>query len=362
MMEQPDAPQKSRKETSGDIDANPSGKSPENQSFSRSVLLAITGPWTTRNAITWIVLLLSVLCIRWLVFEPYKIPTGSMEPTLHGDMRLFRGDRIGANKLIYGPRIPFTNIRLFRFAEPKRWEIVVFHTPQKDADHSTLVKRVVGLPGERINIKDGKIYVNGQPVEPPDSLKNVLYYTSSFVVVDEQLNRFILKMAAAGDRVIDGFPNTYERTQLAKELAVVRKKLAARNPETITPEEITTIAASLCAASRELATQFFRAQQESQYPMRYGILEDEKYSVVPEGCYLLCGDNSADSADGRVFGWVPNGNILGRVFCIWAPPSRMRDLTGFSNTWWGKSLLYGIPLLLVASEIVGRIRRKRANA
>ena len=86
--------------------------------------------------------------------------------------------------------------------------------------------------------------------------------------------------------------------------------------------------------SRELVEHYLQAQQEAQYPLKYGILPDDEYSMAPEDCYLVCGDNSGDSADGRVFGWLPNGHILGRAFCIWGPPSRMRDLTGFSKTWW----------------------------
>jgi signal peptidase I len=65
----------------------------------------------------------------------------------------------------------------------------------------------------------------------------------------------------------------------------------------------------------------------------------------------MLGDNSKDSADGRYFGWVPHDHLLGRAFCVWWPISRRRDLTGFTDTWWGLALLWGIPLLLVGYEM-----------
>ena len=328
----------------------------------KRLILTITGPWTKKNGLTWLLLILGVLSIRWLIFEPYKIPSGSMEPTLHGDPRLFLGDRIGANKLLYGPRIPFTNIRLFRFAEPKRWEIVVFKTVQENAVHSTLVKRIVGLPGERIHIQDGKIWVNGKPVEPPGELRDKLYYTSAFVATDEQLNRFILFMARAGEKALEGAPQTHAIQKLGEELKEAQKRLANRDPEYLSVDETKSIAAALCPVSRELVEHYLQAQQEAQYPLKYGIRTEDEYSVVPKDCYLVCGDNSADSADGRVFGWLPNGHLLGRAFCIWWPPNRMCDLTGFSATWWGKTLLFGVPTLLVLMEISGRVRRRRRNA
>jgi len=330
-------------------------------SILRRPILAVTGPWTRNNALTWLVLILAVLAVRWLLFEPYKIPSGSMEPTLHGDMRIFRGDRVGVNKVIYGPRVPFMNKRIFHLAEPKRWDVVVFKTVQKNAIHKTLVKRVVGLPGERIHIKDGKIWVNGEPVEPPESLRGILHYTSALEVRENDLNRFILYMAHADSLPFEAAPGDYTLRRFLEELGRVRERLGARRPDEMTPEEAKSLAGELTPSSRDIVERFFRTQQEMQYPLRYGVLEDDEHSLAPKDCYLVCGDNSPDSADGRIFGWLPNDNILGRAFCICWPPSRIRDLTGFSKTWWGMSLLYGIPALLVAYETISWIRRRRVR-
>ncbi len=156
------------------------------------VWLANGMPWNT--VLEWLKTLALAgglaLTARWAIGEPYKIPSGSMEPTLHGDARFLRGDRVFVNKWIYGLRFPFNHARIpflgkpldyasrriFRGATPKRWEIVVFKSVEKNAKHGTLVKRIVGLPGERVQIREGKIYINGEPLTLPDSMPNI-YYT-----------------------------------------------------------------------------------------------------------------------------------------------------------------------------------------
>lgn len=129
------------------------------------------------------------LMIRWIVAEPFRIPSGSMEPTLHGDPAMFHGDRVFVNKFVYGIRFPLNGIRIpflnkrlqyadkriWRNQEPKRWDIIVFKAVEPDAEHTTLVKRIVGLPGERIHIAGGKVYVNDKPLELPPGMPPVEY-------------------------------------------------------------------------------------------------------------------------------------------------------------------------------------------
>ncbi|HNV21125.1 MAG TPA: S26 family signal peptidase, partial [Candidatus Hydrogenedentes bacterium] len=90
----------------------------------------VTGPWTKENGKAWLKVVVVVLLIRWLWFEPFSIPSGSMEPTLHGDAKFLKGDRVAVNKLAYGPRVPFSNMRLIDLGDPERWDIVVFITPE----------------------------------------------------------------------------------------------------------------------------------------------------------------------------------------------------------------------------------------
>jgi signal peptidase I len=215
-----------------------------------------------------------------------------MEPTLHGDERIFHGDRVFVNKFIFGWRyplnklqIPFTNIilhyadhRLWSRYEPQRWDIVVFKAVAGSNTHNTLVKRVIGLPGEKIHVANGKIYVNDKPVETPKDGPNKMpevYYTSD----------------------------------------------------------------------------------DSR--MSFGVMTDPAHSIVPKGYYLAMGDNSASSFDGRYWGWLPAENILGRVSCIWWPPSRWRDFTGFSHTWWWRAIVTVVGFCLVARILFFRLWSER---
>ncbi|HEX9113137.1 MAG TPA: signal peptidase I [Nitrospirota bacterium] len=100
------------------------------------------------------------LFIRQFVVEAFKIPSGSMIPTLT------IGDHLLVNKFIYGPRIPFTDSRIFTWQEPKRGDIIVFKYPENETKN--FIKRVVGLPGDKIEIKNGKLFINDQPVPVTD--------------------------------------------------------------------------------------------------------------------------------------------------------------------------------------------------
>lgn len=319
----------------------------------------LTGPWTWRNAQGWITIILLILVIRWTGCEPNSIPSGSMEPTLKGDLRLWRGDRVAVNKLVYGPRIPFTTKRIFHLYEPQRWDIVIFRTVEKNAQHPTLVKRVVGLPGERIHIADGKICVNGKPIEPPEALRGVLYYTDKLSRTDDAVKTFVLYLAKNVPRPADLNPSHQGAQALLIDLDRLHKTLGNTNPETLSPGERDALLKDVGKLSMEVARELYEKKQTELYPLQYGIRTEDEYAVVPADCYLVCGDNSGDSLDGRYFGWLPNGHIVGRAFCIWWPISRWRDLTGFSKTWWGMGLLYGIPMFLITYESVVFFRRRR---
>jgi signal peptidase I len=95
------------------------------------------------------------LFIRTFFIEAFRIPSGSMEPTL------LIGDFLFVNKLVYGPHIPFTSINLPGYAEPKRGEIAVFRSPDSRDGHPTVVKRLVGLSGDTLYMREGLLYVNG---------------------------------------------------------------------------------------------------------------------------------------------------------------------------------------------------------
>lgn len=106
------------------------------------------------------------MIIRTFVVQAFKIPTGSMRTTL------LEGDIILVNKFIYGAKIPFTDLRLPALRQLKRGDIIVFIYPQDPK--KAFIKRLVGLPGETVQIKNGSIYINDKPL--PDSLFNQRYY------------------------------------------------------------------------------------------------------------------------------------------------------------------------------------------
>jgi signal peptidase I len=113
-----------------------------------------------------IVAFLLAMVIRAFVVQAFKIPTGSMR------MTLLEGDLILVNKFIYGAKVPFMNLRLPALREPKRGDVLVFIYPEdKDKD---FIKRLVGLPGETVEIKGGSIYINDKPAQEP--VFNRVYY------------------------------------------------------------------------------------------------------------------------------------------------------------------------------------------
>lgn len=341
------------------------------------ILRALLGPCTWRNVGSWALIIGAVLLLRWVAIDQFKIPSSSMEPTLQGNTKTrysaFTNDRVSVDKFVYGlrfplvgMRIPFTDYvidyadeRLWKGREPRRWDIVVFKTVDEKEPGMTLIKRVVGLPGERIHIADGKIYVNGTEAEPPPELKGILHYTTG--PDDRNVREFIVQLAR-----LSGPPAALDpRDPAALALILFLQRLHQTVAEDFSVEigdaEAAPMIEGLDASAFAVARRLLERSHEKEGTFRYGVRTEDKYALVPEGCYLCLGDNSRDSRDGRCFGWVPNENILGRAFCIWWPISRWRDFTGFSRTWWGMGILYGVPALLIISEAIRYTRRRRAR-
>jgi len=114
--------------------------------------------------------LLFFIVLRTFFIEAYRIPSGSMIPTL------LVGDWLFVNKLVYGPHVPFTHLNLPGYGEPKRGEVVVFRSPtqidQPEDPNPTLVKRVVGAAGDTLYMRKAVLYVNGVAQPPPTSSSN----------------------------------------------------------------------------------------------------------------------------------------------------------------------------------------------
>jgi len=112
------------------------------------------------------------LFIRTFFIQAFRIPSGSMKPTLT------EGDKIMVNKLLYGPKIPFTDIRLPGLREPDKGDIIVFVYPQDRK--KDFIKRLIAKGGEEIEISNGNIIVNGEAVEDPPEIRDLYYYNKGY--------------------------------------------------------------------------------------------------------------------------------------------------------------------------------------
>lgn len=123
--------------------------------------------------------------LRTFFFQIYKIPTTSMVPTL------LPGDKIFVTKLVYGPQIPFSSLRFPGIRKPRRGEIIVFIPPHEKANpwfkKKPYIKRLIGEPKDRILIKDGNIYVNGEMAVAPEIAKNFYYNQGDYGKENEEI-------------------------------------------------------------------------------------------------------------------------------------------------------------------------------
>lgn len=117
---------------------------------------AVRDPWPIDYARSFFPVLLVVLVVRSFVVEPFQIPSGSMRPTLEV------GDFILVNKFAYGLRLPVVHTEIVDLGEPERGDVMVFRFPADPAVN--FIKRVVGLPGDRIRYEGKQLYINGEPV------------------------------------------------------------------------------------------------------------------------------------------------------------------------------------------------------
>jgi len=111
--------------------------------------------WRTQLC-PFLIMAIVLTSFRSAIADWNEVPTGSMQPTI------VEGDRIFVNKLAYGLKVPFTTMHLLRWSTPQRGEIVVFYSPK---DGTRLVKRVVGLPGDSVQMIDERLIINGQSLQ-----------------------------------------------------------------------------------------------------------------------------------------------------------------------------------------------------
>ncbi|NPT59600.1 signal peptidase I [Paraburkholderia elongata] len=226
-------------------------------------------PWWLEYSASFFPVILVVFVVRSFVVEPFKIPSGSMVPTL------LVGDFILVNKFDYGIRLPITNTKITEGRPLERGDVVVFRYPKDES--VDYIKRVIGLPGDTVAYQDKQLTINGKPV-PETALPDYLD--------EERL----------------GYAKQFE------EDLGDRKNAILNNP----------------------AVPPFIVGAED-YPYRDNCTYNARGVIckVPPGNYFMMGDNRDNSADSRYWGFAPDKNIVGRAFFIWMNFSDLKRIGSF---------------------------------
>jgi signal peptidase I len=210
-----------------------------------------------------------VLVVRSFIFEPFRIPSDSMMPTL------LDGDFIIVNKYAYGLRLPVINQKFLRIGEPARGDVMVFRYPPDPSIN--YIKRVVGLPGDRVRVFNDQLIINGQPVPL----------------------RFLR-------RYDDGCYHNFR----------LQSEVLGQHPHEVlscqTPEELSVPPTASCP--RQMDRNYECVEPEVPGEPDHG---DHGDMIVPPGHYLMIGDNRDNSSDSRYWGFVPEQNIVGKATYIW---------------------------------------------
>ncbi len=214
--------------------------------------------------------IIAVFFLRSFLFEPFKIPSGSMIPTL------LIGDLILVNKFHYGVRLPVINTKITEGTPPQRGDVMVFRYPPKPS--LDYIKRVVGVPGDEVAYLNKRLTINGKVIEtvalPEFFDGDVMRYFKQF---EESL----------GDKK-HGILNDDDRPAFVP---------GADN---------------------------FQFKENCRYSVEGVVCK------VPEGHYFMMGDNRDNSLDSRYWGFVPDKNIVGKAFFVWMNFSSLKRIGAFN--------------------------------
>jgi signal peptidase I len=218
-------------------------------------------PWWVEYAKSFFPVILAVFLLRSFLVEPFKIPSGSMIPTLQV------GDFILVNKFTYGIRLPIVGKKLVEVNSPQRGDVMVFHYPENPS--VDYIKRVVGLPGDTVAYRNKKLYVNG--------------------VLQEQRRQGEYNYVEGGLKFV--------HTEHYSEDLGGHSHSVLVNPD--------------------VAGIHLGAVAEFPHRDACSYNDDEVRCTVPQGHFFMLGDNRDNSRDSRYWGFVPDGMIVGRAFMIW---------------------------------------------
>jgi signal peptidase I len=258
---------------------------------------AVPEPGTVETARSFFPVAFIVLLVRAFIFEPFRIPSDSMMPTL------LDGDFIVVNKYAYGLRWPVLNRKFLPIGAPQRGDVVVFRYPPNPSIN--YIKRLVGLPGDHIEVRDDHLVVNGVPIQ-----------------------------LEGNDKFNDG---CYANVGLATEKLGehTHQVLHCRSPDRLHPPvELRYLGMQPppMACNRKKLREGGGGYVCIETPPETGAdLNDHIFQVVPAGKYLMIGDNRDNSEDSRFWGFVPEENLVGKATRIWFNFDSQRPLPQVVN-------------------------------
>jgi signal peptidase I len=213
--------------------------------------------------------ILAVFLLRSFLFEPFKIPSGSMIPTL------LVGDLILVNKFHYGVRLPVLNIKITDGTAPQRGDVMVFRYPPKPS--LDYIKRVVGLPGDEVAYINKRLTINGKEL---------------------------------GTNAV---PDFFDEDQM-RYFKQFEEKLGDQPHRLLNDEN---------RPAFVQGADDFAFRKNCQYSVEGVVCK------VPEGQYFMMGDNRDNSLDSRYWGFVPDKNIVGKAFFVWMNFSNIKRIGAF---------------------------------
>ena len=229
----------------------------------------VTEPGAVDYALSFFPVAIIVLLVRSFLFEPFRIPSDSMMPTL------VDGDFILVNKFDYGLRLPVIDKKIVSVGEPQRGDVVVFRYPPNPSEN--YIKRVVGVPGDRVAVHDDEIVLNGKPVP-----------TVELGLYDDGCYEGMHLMR----ETLDDHSHEMMYCPATGDIGVAPLATCNRN----LPEGY------VCPASAPYGN-----EEHGSWPLH----------VIPPGHFFMMGDNRDNSSDGRYWGYVPEANLIGKATWIW---------------------------------------------
>ncbi|WMW79120.1 signal peptidase I [Undibacterium cyanobacteriorum] len=210
-----------------------------------------------------------VFVLRSFLFEPFKIPSGSMLPTL------YVGDLILVNKYTYGIRLPIIGTKVIQINDPERGDVMVFKYPEDPS--LDYIKRVVGVPGDVVTYKNKRLSINGVPLE---------YQEQTQFLHDAKEGRY--------------------SSQFQENLSGISHRILNNDLRAPGDPQLNFKGSEVCES-----------------------YQDGFSCKVPAGHYFMMGDNRDDSQDSRFWGFVPDQNIVGKAVFIWMNLSDMKRIGSF---------------------------------